>query len=164
MVEPADIEQALVSLTAAGAVEVRENGVRLASLADFNYEVRVQGRGTLLHLWSDERTLARRVLRITEQTAGCLLLEVERFGRAKPDRLEFTSADERPAAQLSREKFRERFAELLREQFPDEEVESLSTAGDLEHSLSTRYTRGLMRSRGVHWPCWPPLPGKAPRR
>ena len=161
MVEPADIEQALVSLAAAGPVEVRENGVRLASLADFNYEVRVQGRGTLLHLWSDERTLARRVLRIAEQSTARLLLEVERFGRAKPDRLEFASADERSPTQLTREKFRERFADLLREQFPDDEIESLSTAADLEHSLSARYTRGLMRTRGVHWAVMAVAPGES---
>lgn len=161
MVEPAEIQQALVSLAAAGPVEVRENGVRLASLADFNFEVCAQGRGTLLHLWSEERTLARRVVRIAEQSATHLLLEVEHFGRTKPDKLEFASGSERPAAQLTREKFRERFADLLREQFPDDEIESLSTSADLEHSLSARYTRGVLRSRGVHWALLAVAPGES---
>jgi hypothetical protein len=160
VVEPSEIELSLAALVASGAVEVRENGVRLASLSDFQYEVRAQGRGTLLHLWSEGRTLARRVLRIAEQSPSLLLLEVERFGRSKPDRLEFASGAARPAAQLTREKFRERFSELLREQFPDEEIVSLSTSADLEHSLSTRYTRGLMRSRSAHWAVLAAAPGE----
>jgi hypothetical protein len=151
VVEPEIIKLSLAALVARGPVEVRENGVRLASLSDFQYEVSAQARSTLLHLWSDGRTLARRVLRITEQSSSLLMLEVERFGRSKPDRLEFVSSAARPAAQLTREKFRERFAELLHEQFPDEEIISLSTSADLEHSLSTRYTRGLIRSPGAHW-------------
>jgi hypothetical protein len=161
VVEPSEIELSLSALVAGGPVEVRENGVRLASLSDFQYEVRAQGRGTLIHLWGDGRTLARRVLRIAEQSSSLLLLEVERFGRSKPDRLEFSSGVARPAAQLTREKFRERFAELLREQFPDEEVVSLSTSADLEHSLSTRYTRGLMRAQGAHWTVLAAAPGES---
>ncbi len=160
MVEPGEIELSLAALVASGAVEVRENGVRLASLSDFQYEVRAQGSGTLLHLWSEGRTLARRVLRIAQQSPSLLLLEVERFGRSKPDRLEFTSGIARPSAQLTREKFRERFAELLHGQFPDEEIISLSTSADLEHSLSTRYTRGLMRSHGAHWAVLAAAPGE----
>jgi len=120
VVNPAEIEQSLAALVAAGPVEVRENGVRLASLSRFQYEIRVQGRGTLLHLWSEERTLARRVLRISEQAPALLQLEVEHFGRNKPDRLEFAVSGERATAQVTREKFLERFTEMLREQFPDE--------------------------------------------
>src|SRR5579864_7918888 len=151
MVDPSEIEQSLAALVAAGPVEVRENGVRLASLASFEYEIRAQGRGTLLHLWSPDRSLARRVLRISEQAPSLLQLEVEHFGRNKPDRLEFASAGERASAQLTREKFLERFTELLREQFPDEQIASLSTSADLKNSLSSRYTRALLKSRYEHW-------------
>jgi hypothetical protein len=161
VIDPGEIEQLLAAMVAGGPVEVRENGVRLASLEGFQYEVRAQGRGTLLHLWSNGRTLARRVLRIAEKSSSLLLLEVERFGRSKPDRLEFAFAAARPAVQLTREKFRERFAELLREQFPDEETVSLSTSADLEHSLSTRYTRGLQRSLGAHWAVLAAAPGES---
>jgi hypothetical protein len=151
MVDPSEIERSLAALVAAGPVEVRENGVRLASLASFEYEIRTQGRGTLLHLWSPDRSLARRVLRISEQAPALLQLEVEHFGRNKPDRLEFACTAERASAQLTREKFLERFAEMLREQFPDEEVISLSTSADLKNSLSSRYTRGLLKTRDGHW-------------
>jgi hypothetical protein len=151
VVNPAEIEQSLAALVAAGPVEVRENGVRLASLSRFQYEIRVQGRGTLLHLWSEERTLARRVLRISEQAPALLQLEVEHFGRNKPDRLEFAVSGERATAQVTREKFLERFTEMLREQFPDEEIVSLSTSADLKNSLSSRYSRGLVKTREGHW-------------
>lgn len=104
MIDASEIEQSLAALVAAGPVEVCENGVRLASLASFEYQIRTQSGGTLLHLWSPERTLARRVLRISEQAPSLLPLEVEHFVRNKPDRLEFTSAEERASAQLSREK------------------------------------------------------------
>ena len=161
MVDPSEIEQLLAALVAAGPVEVRENGVRLASLASFQYEIRVQGRGTLLHLWSEDRTLARRVLRISEQAPALLQLEVEHFGRNKPDRLEFASSGERAFAQLTREKFLERFAELLREQFPDDEIVSLSTSADLKNSLSSRYTRALLKSRGEHWAILAASPGES---
>lgn len=161
MVDPTELKQALQALSASGPVEIRENGVRLASLADFQYEVHAQGRGTLLHLWSGERTLARRTVGITEQSPDHLVVEVEHFGRKKPDRLEFVTARERPAGQLTREKFRERFAEMLRAQFPDDEIESLSTSADLEHSLSARYTRGLLHSRASSWAVLAAAPGES---
>jgi hypothetical protein len=160
VVDPSELEQTLQALSAGGPVEIRENGVRLASLADFQYEVHAQGRGTLLHLWSGERTLARRTLLITEQSPDHLVVEFEHFGRKKPDRLEFVSARERPTGQLTREKFRERFAEMLRAQFPDDEIESLSTSADLEHSLSSRYTRGLLHTRTSGWAILAAAPGE----
>jgi hypothetical protein len=161
VIDPSEIEQWLAPICAAGPVEVRENGVRVASLAGFQYEIRSHARGTLLHLWTGEQTLVRRVLRITKQSENRLLLEVEHFGRAKPDRLEFASAKDRPAMQLSREKFREKFGDLLRERFPAEEVLSLSAAADLEHSLSSRYTRGIVRTQGGEWAVLAAAPGES---
>ncbi len=151
MIHPSQILDALATLAAAGPVEVRENGARVASLADFQYEARAQGSGTLLHLWSAERTLARRVVRIAEQSPDRLVIEAEHFGRKKPDRLEFAAAGERPAARVTREQFREAFMELLHSQFPDEEIGALTATADLEHSLSGRYTRALLRSRDATW-------------
>ncbi len=145
------LAEAIRAISAAGPVEVRENGQRLAALDSFEYEVREQASRIVLHLWSDQRTLARRVLRIVELEPSQISLEVERFGRARPDRLEIVAAGPLSAARLTREKFRERFADLLHEQFPDDEIESLSTAADLEHSLSGSYTRGVLHARGGRW-------------
>jgi len=161
VVDPSDIKQSLGALVSAGPVEIRENGARLASLEDFQYEVCAHGHSALLHLWGDGRTLTRRVLRIADRTTSLLLLEVECFGRSKPDRLEFSCGAFKPPIQLTREKFRERFADLLREQFPDEEIVSLTTSADLAHSLSTRYTRGIMRLRTENWAVLAAAPGES---
>ena len=146
-----DLSRSLAAMHSAGNVEVSEDGERLAELAQFQFEVRQQGNATFVHLWSDERNLVRRVLRVAEEAAGRLVLEVQRFGKTKPGRLEFTSAAGRPAGRASREKFRARFRRLLLTQFPDERVESLTSAPDLEHSFSGSYTRGVTQRGQRAW-------------
>jgi hypothetical protein len=127
----AELQASLQEFTASGIVEVREKPV--------------------LHLWSEQFNLTRRVLAITDHSERRLALAVERFGRAKPDRLEFIRRDfERSASELSRGEYRDRLARLLVEQFPEETLESLTVSPDLEHSLSGNYARGLLR-RGSAW-------------
>ena len=71
---------------------------------------------------------------------------VERFGRSKPDRLEFVRVEfGQSERETSRQAFCARLSRLLAEQSPDETVESLTTASDLEHSLSGSYARGVLR-------------------
>jgi hypothetical protein len=96
-------------------------------------------------------TLTRRVLAITDHSENRLALAVERFGRAKPDRLEFIRREfERDAHELSRQEFRDRLANVLAEQFPDETLESLTVSPDLEHSFSGNYARGVLRRGSAH--------------
>ena len=141
-----ELEASLREFVSAGPVEVRENGGHVAALAGLSWEVRGASEKPLLHLWSEQCNLTRRVLAITDHSDQRLALAVERFGHAKPNRLEFLRLDfERSARALSREEFCQRFARILAEQFPDEEVESLTIAPDLEHSLSGNYVRGLLR-------------------
>lgn len=147
----AELSRALAALEAAGDVEVCEDGERLAELAKFQFEIRQQGHATFVHLWSEERNLVRRVLRVAEEAAGKLVLEVQRFGKSKPGRLEFLGAATRPGGRVSREKFRARFRRLLITQFPDEQMESLTSAPDLEHSFSGSYTRGVTRRGQRAW-------------
>jgi hypothetical protein len=59
---------------------------------------------------------------------------------------------ERSARELSREEFCARLKHILAEQFPDETVESLTIAADLEHSLSGNYARALLRRGSVRTP------------
>jgi hypothetical protein len=142
----AELEASLQEFVASGAVEVRENGGRVAPFSGMSWEVRGAGEKPLLHLWSEQFHLTRRVLAITDHSDQRLALAVERFGRAKPDRLEFIRKDfERSTRELSREEFRDRLARLLAEQFPGETLESLTVSPDLEHSLSGNYARGLLR-------------------
>lgn len=152
MADPPEFEDILDKLMASGPVEVREDGQWLAELAGLQYEVHREGKRTLLHLWSEERNLVRSILHVTEQSAAHLVLEVQRFGRRKPGRLEFVCAEApRPSGRLAREKFRVRFRQILTEQFPDEQIDSLTTAPDLEHSFSGSSTRGILRRGQRAW-------------
>jgi hypothetical protein len=90
----------------------------------------------------------RRVLRLLEQTPDSIVLEVARFGQSRPGRLEIALVNSGQAARPSRQKYRARFSRLLESQFPDENVESLTAARDLERSFSGSYVRGIT-CRGV---------------
>jgi len=142
----AELEACLKEFTSDGAIEVRENGGRVAPFSGLSWEVRGAVEKPLLHLWSENYNLTRRVLAITDHSEQRLVLAVERFGRAKPDRLEFIRLEfERTARDLSREAFCDFLRRLLDERFPDETLESLTASPDLEHSLSGNYVRGLLR-------------------
>jgi hypothetical protein len=146
-----ELEEALARLCTGQPVEVHEDGRRLPGLDDPRYEIR-SGPKPLLHLWSADRTLVRRVTRLVEAAEDSLRLEVERFGRTKPGRLEIVRRERvRAPARLGRERYAERLGELLRQQFPDESLELLTTAPDLEHSISGSYARGWQRRGGQAW-------------
>src|SRR5712664_4195211 len=147
-----ELEASLREFAAAAPVEVRENGGRVAPLASLSWEVRGAAEKPLLHLWSAEYNLTRRVLAITDYSEQRLILAVERFGRSKPDRLEFVRVNfERSERDTSRRAFCERLRRILSEQFPDEVLESLTISQDLEHSLSGNYARGILRRGSVEW-------------
>ena len=132
-------------------VEIREDGRRVTGLEGARYEVR-PGPKPLLHLWSPERSLVRRVSRVVESANDRIRIEVERFGPKGAGRIEITRREiPRPRYRIERESFAERFALLLRQQFPDETVESITVAPDLEHSLSGSYARGWMRHGQQAW-------------
>jgi hypothetical protein len=147
-----ELDRALGAIASSGSAEVREDGEWLAELAALHYELRHEGKTPLVHLWSDERNLTRRVLRVREQSRDRIVLEVRRFGRAKPGRLEFLRADSpRSPGRITREQFRARFQRILAERFPDAIVDSLSASPDLEHSFSGLYVRGRMREGSSVW-------------
>jgi len=137
------VNDALRRLIASGRVKVQENGSWVASLENFQYELREKAGALLLHLWSPESTLVRRVVSIDSDASGGLALKVTRFGRTRPSLLEFLSCErEADRGQVRREQFRARFREMLVQQFPDETISPLTSAADLEHSLSGNYVRG----------------------
>jgi hypothetical protein len=142
----ADLRRALDGLRAIGPPEVRENGEWLAGLEGAQYEVRAQGDAALLHLWSAEQSLVRRVVRVAEETRERVVLEVIRLGYARPAQLEFAaSAAPRETRRVEREQFSGRLRRILSDHFPDETIESLAASANLRHSISGSYTRGLVR-------------------
>jgi hypothetical protein len=157
----AALDRALNELAATGNVEVREDGEWLAELANLHCELRHEGKNPLVHLWSEERNLTRRVLRVKERAEDRIVLEVRRFGRAKPGRLEFLRTDSsRPPGRITREQFRARFERILADRFPDAVIDSLTAAPDLEHSFSGSYVRGSMHEGSCAWAVLAAAPGE----
>jgi hypothetical protein len=141
-----ELRRALAGVCAAGLPEVHENGEWLAALQGLQYEVRIQGDAALLHLWSAQQSLVRRVVRVAEESPGHVVVEVARLGHSRHARLEFVAGGaRREPRRVDREQFRTRLRQILTDRFPDEIVDSLVTSADLHHSISGSYTRGLMR-------------------
>ncbi|MGH9774903.1 MAG: hypothetical protein ACRD50_08140 [Candidatus Acidiferrales bacterium] len=147
-----DLERSLAEITSAASVEVREDGEWLVELSKIQSELRPQGTHHVVHLWSESRNLARRVLRIAECSSAGIILEVQRFGNPRPGKLEILPAGApRSERRMTREMFRSRFRRVLSEQFPDAEIGDFTAAADLEHSLSGVYVRGRIFERGAEW-------------
>jgi len=141
-----ELAQSLAEWSSSPSAEVREDGEWLAGLSQPRCELRQEGKQPLVHLWSEDRTLTRRILRVKERTQERIILEVQRFGRKTPGRLEFLrDGGSRTKGRATREQFRTRFRRFLSEKFPDAEIESASSSPDLEHSFSGLYVRGKIR-------------------
>jgi len=141
-----DLRASLQEILVPGTIEIHENGSRFTSCMPLSWEIRGTSERPLLHLWSENCNVTRRVLAITHSAADRLSLAVERFGRLKPERLELVRLEfTRSERELSREAFCERLKRILAEQFPGETLEKISVAPDLEHSLSKIYVRGILR-------------------
>jgi hypothetical protein len=136
----------LQELFASDTLELREDGGRLTLARLLSWEVRGATEKPLLHVWAENCNMTRRVVAIADRSGDRLILTVERFGRARPSRLEIVRLNfQRSAKEISREGFCEQLRRILAEQFPDETVERLSASADLEHSLSCVYARGIAR-------------------
>jgi hypothetical protein len=158
----AELDRALGAMAASGSAEVREDGEWLAELGALRCELRSEGKNPLVHLWSDERNLTRRIVGVRENSQDRIVLEVQRFGRAKPGRLEFLRTDSpRSAPRISREQFRVRFRRFLSERFPDAIIDSLTASPDLEHSFSGLYVRGRMHEGTRAWALLAVAPGES---
>lgn len=157
----AELDRALVAMAASGSAEVREDGEWLAEFAALHCELHRDAKNPLVHLWSAESNLTRRIVRVREQSQDRIVLEVRRFGRAKPGCLEFLRVDSRRAAgRITREQFRARLRRSLAEHFPDATIESLTAAPDLEHSFSGVYVRGRMHEGSHGWAVIAIAPGE----
>src|SRR5215831_240725 len=158
----ASLHVALQELASSGNAEVHEAGKWLAELDGFRWEIHHNGENSLLHLWSDAKTLTRRVLDIKEQSPGRIVLEVQRFGRAKPSRIEFLRPQSaRLPLRVAREQFRVRLRGILEKNFPDAAVESLTAIPDLKHSFSGVYVRGGVAENKRTWAVFAVRPGES---
>ena len=128
-------------------VQVFEDGVLLFDLAQSHYSVSENAGKCLIHLWSEERNVVRRVLD-AESDSSAVRLKVQRFGKSEPSQVEFLATGDTRSASAKRAA-RARYATLLQRgmmaQNEGFKIVSVSTGMDLEHSFSPIYTRALIR-------------------
>ncbi len=131
---------------APGAV-VMEDGAVLLDFSSAKYSVTGEGK-CVLHIWSEERNMVRRVLDARASLAG-VQLQVLRFGQSQPTLLEIAaSADRRNGTgqRIARARYQAVLQRTLQRNYPGWKLEHFSGSPDLEHSLSPVYTRGLLRT------------------
>jgi len=134
-------------LSCAQDAVIVEDGATIFDLAGSKYSISGEHNKCLLHVWSAERNVVRRVLDL-ELKNDVLRLSVQRMGQAKPTKLEICRERDRRtptakrAARLAYSRMLER---VLARRFPGWKATALSTGMDLERSFGPIYTRGLLR-------------------
>jgi hypothetical protein len=129
-----------------GAV-VLENGAVMFDLAQAKYSISGECNKCLLHLWSAERNVVRRVLNV-EIKNEVLRLAVQRLGQARPTKLEICRERDRRAPtvrRMARLAYQRTLQRTLERCFPGYRIAQLSSGMDLERSFGPIYSRGLLR-------------------
>jgi len=145
---PDSLRQMLAGFLAGSrAAVVVEDGTVTFDLTEAKYSISGEFNKCLLHLWSHERNVVRRVLD-AEVKGGTVRLQVQRLGQNRPAKMEFCRDRDRrsPAARhAARTAYAARFRRALERNFPGWYVVRLTTSMDLEHSFGPAYVRGLMQ-------------------
>src|SRR5690242_17336470 len=126
---------------------VLEDGARIFDLADSKYSVSGEYNKSLLHVWSAERNIVRRILD-AELRNGSLRLMVQKLGHSRPSKLEFCRGQDRrtpTARRTARSAYQQHLRRALERHFPGFTISKLSNAMDLERSFGPIYTRGVLR-------------------
>ena len=134
-------------LSASHNAVVIEDGAVAFDLAEARYAISDDHDKCLLHLWSRERNVVRRVVE-AEVRNDVLRLAVQRLGQAKPTKLEICRQRDRRTAtakKAARAAYQRVLERVLQRRFPGFTLGSLSSAMDLERSFGPIYARGLLR-------------------
>jgi hypothetical protein len=129
-----------------GAVVIEE-GTVLFDLAEAKYSISGEHNKCLLHLWSQERNIVRRVLEV-ESKGETLRVVVQRMGQTRPTKLDICRERDRrtPSAKRAvRVTYLRRLERVMKRGFPDLTLAQLSTSMDLEKSFGPIYARGLLK-------------------
>ena len=128
------------------AVVIEDGGVTF-DLAQAKYSVLGENNKCLLHLWSAERNVVRRVLDL-ETKGETLRVTVQRMGQSKPTKLEICRERDRRTASAKKQArlaYRRVLERALGRKLPDLTLVQLNTSMDLEKSFGPVYARGLLR-------------------
>jgi hypothetical protein len=126
---------------------VLDDGAAVFDLAQAKYSISGERNKCLLHLWSADRNLVRRVLDV-EIKHEVLRLAVQRLGQTRPGKLEICrQRDQRTptAKRAARVVYQRSLQRTLERRFPTYLASRLTTSADLERSFGPIYTRGLLR-------------------
>jgi hypothetical protein len=141
-------------LSASKKPALLEPGEEPIVLADGNYTLEFRSGFLMFQVWDDHRNIARRIAGVQNETRGKLDLAVERFGKRTGTMSLVDMGVPRNAdagRRAVRMTYREAFRRALSRQFPGWRIADLSSAPDLEHSLSPRYTRAFLRRGATGW-------------
>lgn len=134
-------------LAASRVAVVIEDGAVVFDLCESKYSISGEHNKCLLHFWSSERNVVRRVVD-AETRNDVLKLAVQRLGQSHPTKLEICRQRDRrtPSAKRSaRMGYRRALERVLHRRFRDFQLGQLSTSMDLERSFGPIYTRGVLR-------------------
>jgi len=126
---------------------VLEDGLPLFDISSAKFSLSTERDKCLLHAWSEERNIVRRVLDC-ERKKGSLQIKVQKFGAPKPQTLEIvTDRDQRsPSTKRSqRSTYQRLLARILAREFPGYSIEKLSSSPDLERSFGPIHARALVK-------------------
>lgn len=143
------IESFLATCRRPAALEYGENPIPLTVGC---YALDIRSGRLSIEIWDETRSVSRRIVSVERHSTGVLDCVIQKFG-GKPSRLTFLDL-ERPQTEHrkrmgQRQNFAEQFRRMLQRQFPGWEVETLSSALDLQHSFSSVFPRAKV-VRGGH--------------
>jgi hypothetical protein len=124
-----------------------EDGAVLFDLAQSKYSISGEHNKCVLHVWSAERNIVRRVLE-AEVKNDVLRLAVQKLGQSRPAKLEIRRGfDQRTptAKRAARLAYQRALQRVLLRNFPEFKTAALSSSMDLERSFGPVYARGLLR-------------------
>jgi hypothetical protein len=134
-------------LSGSRSAVVIEDGAVAFDLTEAQYSISGEHNKCLLHLWSSERNVVRRVLDVEQKNDG-LKLQVQRMGQTKPTKLEICRERDRRTPTVKRAAriiYERKLRNAVERRYPGFTVVNFTTAMDLERSFGPIYTRGLMR-------------------
>lgn len=146
---PSDLKNTVEGFVAgAGQPALLDEGEEPLALIPQQWSVSEWNSRVVLQAWHGSRNLVRKILRLKEKRADRICLIVERFPKSEGE-LQIADLASPLGRDLerrtSRHAFRERFYLMLAREFPDWNIEELSSEPNLEESLSAAYTRGFLR-------------------
>ena len=125
---------------------ILEDGAETFDLTRAKYSISGEYNKCLLHVWSPERNIVRRVLDLQEKN-DVLRLQVQRLGQAHPTKLEICRKRDRrtpTAKRAARMSYQQSLRRAIERRFPAYSIQQLTTGANLERSFGPIYTRGTI--------------------